>query len=148
MLASLFFLPSLQKKGWRERKKSQITTILRNPPPPPPSPDAPSDCCPETGALDAAFDAMLLNIPTVTDDNFIDNWGAIDTEEALALSGVDDNRLKNCIINALASIWGMPMMRPGQLEADFCILHSHRPYFLVVVHWTGGGRHTSYELLV
>ncbi len=43
--------------------------------------------CPDTGHLDATF-AMLLNTTVVTDGNFIDNWSADDTEEALAFSGI------------------------------------------------------------
>jgi hypothetical protein len=88
-------------------------------------------------ALDDAFDAMLFNPINISNDNFSVNWGASDIEEALALSGVDDTRLKDCIVAASASVWGIPTMHPGQLEAYFCLLHPHCPNSLVVVHRTG-----------
>ena len=91
---------------------------------------------------------MLLDPSHIVDDDFPDDWGINDTEEALAVSGVDDSRLKDCIVDASASVWGVPTMRPAQLEACFRLLHPHRPNSLIVVHHTGGGRLTSYELLV
>jgi superfamily II DNA helicase RecQ len=108
--------------------------------PPPPSPNAPSACHAKAGALDAAFDAMLLDPTTVANDNFIDDLGATDREDAMVLSSVDDAQLKDCIVAALASIWGVPTMRPGQLEACFHLLHPHRPNSVVVVHQTEGGK--------
>ena len=97
-------------------------------------PDAP----PEGGALRNKFDAMLLDTSDVINYVFPDNWGIDDTENALALSGVDDVLLKDCIVDASASVWGVTM-RPAQLEACFHILHPHCPNSLVVVHRTGGG---------
>ncbi len=79
---------------------------------------------------------MLLDISHVVDDNLPDDWGINDTEEVLALSGVDGARLKDCIVNASASVWGVPTMHPVQLEACFRLLHPHRPNSLVVVHHT------------
>jgi superfamily II DNA helicase RecQ len=108
--------------------------------PSPPSPDAPSDRRDDASALDVAFDAMLLNPTFVANGDFSDDWDATDTEEALAMSSVDDARLKDCIAAASASVWGVPTMRPGQLEACFRLLHSHRPNSLMVVHRTGGGK--------
>jgi hypothetical protein len=106
----------------------------------PPSPHAPSDCRVDASALDVAFDTMLLNPTFVADDDFSDDWGTTDTKEALALSSVDDAQLKDCISAASASVWGVSAMRPGQLEACFCLIHPHRPNSLMVVHWTGGGK--------
>ena len=92
---------------------------------------------------------MLLDPSHVVDDDFPDDWGINDTEEVLAVSGVDDSRLKDCIVDVSASVWGVPTMRPAQLEACFCLLHPHRPNSLIVVHRTGGGgRLASYKLLV
>ncbi len=108
--------------------------------PSPPSPDAPSDRRVNASALDVAFDAMLLNPTFVADDNFSDDWGATDTKEALALSSVNNARLKDCISATSAFIWGVPTMRPGQLKACFHLLHPHHPNSLVVVHRTGGGK--------
>ncbi len=110
--------------------------------PPPPSPDAPSaqKIVPET--LDYAFDAMLLDPSLALLVDFSNELCAADTEEALALSGVDDARLKDCIVDASASVWGVLTMRPGQLEACFPILHPRHPNSLMVVHRTGGGRPT------
>ncbi len=70
--------------------------------PSPPSPDAP----PERGALRDKFDAMLLDTSDVVNYDFPNNWGINDTEDALALSGVDDASLKDCIVDASASVWG------------------------------------------
>ncbi len=106
----------------------------------PPLPDDPSDRCVVASALDVAFDAMLLNPTFITNGNFSDDWDATDTKEALAMSSVNNARLKDCIAAALASVWGAPTMRPGQLEACFCLLHPHCPNSLVVVHRTGGGK--------
>ena len=83
---------------------------------------------------------MLLDPSHIIDNDFPDDWGIHDTEEALALSGGDDLWLKDCIVDASASVWGVPTMRPAQLEACFCLLHPHRPNSLIVVHRTGGGR--------
>jgi len=105
-------------------------------PPLPPSPNA----SPEGGALRNKFDAMLLDTSEILNYDFPDDWGIDDTEDALALSGVDDVSLKDCIVEASASVWGVPTMRPAQLEACFCLLHPHRPNSLVVVHCTGGGK--------
>ena len=118
-------------------------TISTNPPLPP-LPNAP----PEGGALCDKFYAMLLDTSKIVNYDFPDNWGIDDTEDVLALSGVDDVSLKDCIVNALASVWGVPTMRPAQLEACFRLLHPHRPNSLVAVHHMGGGRLTSYKLSV
>ncbi len=83
---------------------------------------------------------MFLGAAHTADGDFIDDWGVVDTEEALALSNVDDARLKRCIVDASASVWGVPTMRLGQLEACYRLLHPHRSNSLVVVHWTGGGK--------
>ena len=70
--------------------------------PSPPSPDAP----PERGALRDKFDAMLLDTSDVVNYDIPNNWGINNTEDALALSGVDDASLKDCIVDASASVWG------------------------------------------
>jgi hypothetical protein len=57
--------------------------------PSPPSPNAASDRRVDAGALDVAFNAMLLNPTFVADGDFSDDWGVTDTEEALAMSSVD-----------------------------------------------------------
>jgi hypothetical protein len=75
--------------------------------PPPRSPDASSDRDMITNNLNNAFDAMFLHPPIVSPDDFNDNWGAVVTEQALALSHVDDARLKDCIVAASASVWGV-----------------------------------------
>jgi len=111
--------------------------LSRNPPPPP-SPDAPADRRLKDGKFHDKLDAMLLDPSHVVDDDFPDDWGINDTEEALAVSGVDDWRLKDCIVDASASVWGVPTMCPAQLEACFHLLHPHRPNSLIVVHCTGG----------
>jgi len=82
---------------------------------------------------------MLLNPSHVVDDDFPNDWGINDTEEALAVSGGNNSQLKDCIVDASASVWGVPTMRPAQLEACFRLLHPHRPNSLIVVHRTGGG---------
>jgi hypothetical protein len=103
------------------------------------SPDAPSNHRIKANALNNAFDAMLLNPTTVSNDDFSDDWGAADTEDALTLSGVNDTRLKDCIVVASASVWGIPTMPPVQLKACFpLLLHPNCPNSLVVVHQTGG----------
>jgi hypothetical protein len=117
----------------------KIVIMLRDVPSMP-SPFAPSAADVLTGSLDDAFDAMLLNPHDVSPDNFSDEWFAADTEEASALSSVDDARLKECIVAALAFVWGIPMICPTQLEARYCLLHPHRPNTLVVVDQTAGGK--------
>jgi len=47
---------------------------------------------------------MLLDPSHVIDDDFPDDWGINDTEEALAVSGVDDLWLKDCIADVSASV--------------------------------------------
>ncbi len=101
--------------------------------PSPPLPFGPSAANVVTGSLDDAFDTMLLDTPDVSPDVFSDEWDAANTEEALTSSSVDDARLKDCVVAALASVWGIPMMRPAQLEVCYCLLHPHRPNALVVV---------------
>jgi hypothetical protein len=115
--------------------------------PPPPSPDALSahDILGET--LDDAFDAICLDPLLALLDDFSNNWCTSDTEKALALFDIDNARLKDYIVNELASAWGMPTMHTGKLEACFCILHPHHPNSLVVVHRTGGRKTTSFKLL-
>ncbi len=58
--------------------------------PPSPLPNVPFACHADAGELNATFDVMLLNPTTVTKNNFIDDWGAANREDALALSSVDD----------------------------------------------------------
>jgi superfamily II DNA helicase RecQ len=106
----------------------------------PHSPNASPDCNMITDNLDNAFDAIFLHPPIVSPDDFNDDWGAVVTEQALALSHVDDARLKDCIVAASASVWGVQTMRPAQLEACYRLLHPHCPNSLVVVHRTGGGK--------
>ncbi len=113
---------------------------MTEPTPPLPSPDSLSDGEIVTGSLDVAFDAMLLDPSLVSSDDYADDWGAVDTEDAVSFSGVGDVRLKDCIVAALALVWGIPTMHPTQLEACYCLLHPHRPNALVVVHQTGGGK--------
>jgi hypothetical protein len=108
--------------------------------PSPRSPTAPSSGVPDSRRLGSAFEAMFLDASDVAGGQFDDNWGVADTEQALALSFVDDARLKACIVAALASVWGVPTMRPAQLEACYRLLHPHRPNSLVAVHRTGGGK--------
>jgi len=108
--------------------------------PTPPSPDASPARPPDTSELDSAFDDMLLDRTVDADSDFIDDWGVADTEEALALSGIDETRLKDCIVAVSASVWGVRTMRPAQLEACYRLLHPHHPDYLVVVHRTGGGK--------
>jgi superfamily II DNA helicase RecQ len=73
-------------------------------------------------------------------DNFGDVWVATNTEGALTLSSIDDSMLKECIVADLASVWGIPMMCPTQLEVCYHLLHPHRLNALVVVNQTGGGK--------
>ena len=108
--------------------------------PPPLSPNVPPARPPNTSELDSAFDEMLLDCTVNADGDFIDNWGAAETEEALVLTGIDETRLKDCILAASASVWGVPMMRPAQLEACYRLLHPHCPDYLGVVHRMGGGK--------
>jgi hypothetical protein len=110
------------------------------PTPLPPSPNSPSTGKIVTGSLDVAFDAILLEPLLVSPDDYADDWGAANTEDAVAFSGVDHVRLKDCIVTALALVWGIPTIRPTQLEACYHLLHPHRPNALVVVHRTGGGK--------
>ena len=109
----------------------------------PPSPNAPSSDVTDSCQLNSAFEAMFLDASDVAGGDFDDDWGVADTEEALSLSFVHDARLKDCIVAASASVWGVPTMRPTQLEVCYRLLHPHRPNSLVVVHQTGGGRLTS-----
>ena len=78
-------------------------------PPSPPLPNAP----PEGDALHDKFDAMLLDTSEIVNNNFPDDWGIDDTEDALASSGVEDMALKDCIVNVSASVWGVPTIAPG-----------------------------------
>jgi len=76
---------------------------------------------------------MLLNPSHVVDDDFPNDWGINDTEEALAVSGGNNSQLKDCIVDASASVWGVPTMRPAQLEACFRLLHPHRERGIVLI---------------
>jgi hypothetical protein len=108
--------------------------------PPPVLPDAPSACNIVVETFDDAFDAMLLDPLLALLDDFSNEWCIADTEKALALFSIDNAQLNDCNVDALASVWGVPMMRLVQLEACFCILYPHHPNSLVVVHWMGGGQ--------
>jgi hypothetical protein len=111
-------------------------------------PDAPSDRHPKTGALDAAFDAMLLNTTNVADDNFIDDWGAIDTEEALALSALMTLGLKTASSTHRLPFGACQQCTRGSSRHVF--VFSIRTVLIPLLFSIGrvGGRHTSYELLV
>ncbi len=76
-----------------------------------------------------AFDVMLLNQTTVSNDNFSDTWGAADTEDALALSGVDGRRLNDCIVSASASVWGIPGDVPNPAQGVFLSTPPALPQF-------------------
>jgi hypothetical protein len=108
--------------------------------PPPRSPDASPDRDMIKDNLNDGFDAMFLHPPIVSPDDFNDNSGAVVTKQALALSHVDNARLKDCIVAASASVWGVQTMRPAKLEACYRLLHPHCPNSSVVVHRTGGGK--------
>ena len=66
---------------------------------------------------------MPLDTSDIAGDDFDDGWGVADTEEALALSFVHDVRLKDCIVAASVSVWGIPMVCSAQLEVWYCLLH-------------------------
>ena len=61
---------------------------------------------------------MLLDTTTVSsDDGSRDEWGRADTEKSLALSSVyEDARLNDCIIAALAVVWGVSSCTPASLR--------------------------------
>ncbi len=125
------------------KKNNTKTSIMPKPTPPQPSPNFSPACnMITTDSLNSAFHAMILRPPIVSPDNFDNNWGATDTEQALMASGIDNARLKECIVAASALVWGVPPMRPAQLEACYRLLHPHCPNYLVVVHRTGGGEDT------
>ncbi len=136
MLSSLFLTAKLLLPNLKILTLQKIIIMLRDAPLLL-LPNAPSDCCIEANALKDVFEVMHLNQTTVSNNNFSDDWGAADTEDAPALSGVNERRLNDCTVSALASVWGVLMMRPVQLKACFCLLHPHRPNSLVVDHWTG-----------
>ena len=92
----------------------------------PPSPNALSSNITDSRRLDSAFEAMFLSASDVAGGDFDDDWGVADTKEVLALLFVHDARLKDCIVAALASVWGVPTMRPAQLVARYRLLHPHR----------------------
>ena len=92
----------------------------------PPLPNALSSDVTDSCRLDSAFEAMLLDTSDVAGGDFDNDWGVADTEEALALSFVHNVRLKDCIVAALAPVWGVPTMRPAQLVACYRLLHPHR----------------------
>ena len=138
LLSSLFSPPSPQKRSAARQKNTNRRHVDKSPSPP--SPNAPFDHHSDSGRLDAAFEVMFLNAAHAADGNFINDWGAVDTAEALALFCVNNARLKCCIVDALASVWGVPEMRPLQIEVCYCLLHPHCSNSLIVVHWTGGGK--------
>ena len=111
-------------------------------PPPLPLPDSSPDCEMDTNFLDGTFDTMLLNPQIVSPDDFDKDLSAAKAEDTLAAPGVDVARLKECIVFASASVWGVPTMRPTQLEVCYCLLHPHHLNHLIVVHQMGGGRDT------
>ncbi len=115
---------------------------------PPPLPNYCPDCNIVTNSLNDTFNAMLLDPPVVSPNNFSNEWGATDTEEALALSGVDDARLKDCIVSALASVWDVPTMRPAQIEACYHLLHPPQTNALggwFIGRGGGGDAHTPHS---
>jgi hypothetical protein len=116
---SLFLIFARKTPPPDSKKKAQTPKIpiMSRDVPLLPSPDGPSNRCVKANALDDAFDAMLLNPTTISNNKFIDNWGAADIEQALLLSSVDDTRLKDCIVATLASVWGITTICPGLLEA-------------------------------
>ena len=105
-----------------------------------PSPDAPPPHNIQPDLLHLSLDAMYVDPSSVPPNNFSDEWGSVDTEEALALSSVDNARLKDCIIAASALVWGVLLMHPAQLKTCYRLLHHHLPNLLVVVHRTGRGK--------
>ena len=104
----------------------------------PSSANAPSSNVTDSRRLDYAFKVMFLDVSDIAGGDFDDNWGVADTEEALTLSFVHDARLKDCIVTASASVWGVPTMCTAQLVACYHLRHPHRLNSLVVVHRTGG----------
>jgi hypothetical protein len=78
----------------------------------PPSPYAASDRCVNASTLNVAFEAMLLNPTFVADGNFSDNWGVTNTKEALAMSSIDNARLKDCIVPIVAAVERPPPSSP------------------------------------
>ena len=97
--------------------------------PSPPSPDTPPIHI-EPDSLDVAFDVMLLDLSSIAPRNFTNEWGASNTEEALAVFSVNDARIMTVL--------------SAQLEVCYRSLHPHRPNLLVVIHRTEVGRRTCY----
>ena len=57
-------------------------------------PNALSSDVPDSRQLNPVFEAMILNSSDVAGSDFYDNWAVADTKEALALSFVNNARLK------------------------------------------------------
>ena len=114
----------------------QVNTNIKNCPPmtkdtpSSPSPDTPPIRSIERDSLDVAFDLMLLDLSSIAPSNFTNEWGASDTEEALAVFSGDDARIMTLLL--------------AQPEVCYCSLHPHRPKLLVAIHRTEVGRHTYY----
>jgi hypothetical protein len=106
------------------------------------STDAPSAGNIVTASLDNALDGMLLETPLVSPDDFSDEWGAADTEEALALSGALNARLKDYIVAALALVWASRQCTPHNYR--HVIVYSTRtsPICWLLFIGQGGGRRT------
>jgi len=78
----------------------------------------------------------------VSPDDFDDDLSTAEAEDTLVVPGVDNARLKKCIVFTSALVWGVPTMRPAQLEACYRLLHHHHPNHLIIVHQRGGGGDT------
>ncbi len=96
MLSSLFLAAKLLLLTTEKIPTPKITIMSRDIPLPP-LPDAPSAHCVEADALNDAFNTMLLNQTTTSNDKFSGHFGSADAEDALAPSRVDERRLKDCI---------------------------------------------------
>ena len=98
-------------------------------------PPLPTVSCPnremDTDFLDGTFDSMLANPQIVSPDDFDDNLSATKAEDTLAVE---------CIVSASSLVWCVPTMCPTQLKACYRLLHPHHPNYLIVVHWSGGGK--------
>ncbi len=60
---------------------------MTEPTPLPPLPNSSSNGKIITSSLDVAFNAMLLDPPLMSPNDYANNWGTADTEDAVAFSG-------------------------------------------------------------
>jgi hypothetical protein len=131
MLSSLFFTHSTLPETSKKYEAKNCPPMTKDTPSPP-SPGTPPILGIESDSLDVAFDMMLLDPSSVAPNDFSNDWGAADTEEALAVFSFDA-RLKDCIVGTARGVLWFTSPPPVKIASGCSLDRGEKMHILCML---------------